>query len=122
MNETDTNAQSQKPKTSKLAIAALLIPVVMWGSGICIFEVCGSFSRNTVPQGAYAVLESFATFLTLTSGVVGIILGVLALILIKESKGMLKGKRFAIEGMIVAVALECVFFVFLFATVAIGGR
>ena len=115
-------AQSQKPKNSRLAISALVIPVVMWGSGICILGARGSFSRNIAPNGLDFIMDLSATAMVLLSGVVGIILGALALILIKESKGALKGKRFAIEGITVAIGMELVFFTFLFFIVAIKGR
>jgi hypothetical protein len=123
MSETDTNAQTQKLKTSTLATAALLIPVVMWGSGVCIFEIGDRFASNleVEPGSFWYFLGISAAGLILFSGPVGLGLGIGALNAIKNSKGMLKGRRLAIEGMIVAVALECVFFVFLFAIVAIGG-
>jgi len=114
--------QIHKSRTSRLAVSALVIPVVLWGSGICILGAFRSFSRDTVPKGLNLVIERSATTLVLFSGVVGIVLGALAVALINESKGMLKGKRFAIEAIIVSVVLESAFFVFLFLIVAIKGR
>jgi hypothetical protein len=114
--------QSQKLKTSRLATAALLIPVAMWGSGICIFEIGARFGPNleVQPGSFWYFLRISAIYLILFSGPVGLGLGICALNAIKNNNKILKGRRLAIEGMIVAVALECVFFVFALATA--GGR
>lgn len=110
MSETQIETQGQKPKTSKLAIAALVTPVVLWGSGICIFEflVPGALF-NPIPQawqsGWRSAIIDRAAGLAVISPLVGVGLSIAALIHITSSKGRLKGKRFAIEGIIVSVLI-----------------
>jgi len=110
MSETETEEQGQKPITSKLAIAALVTPVVLWGGGHCIFlfSVPGTIV-DPIPQawqsGWRSAILDISADLVVTSPLVGVVLSIAALIHIKHSKGRLRGKRFAIEGIIVSVVI-----------------
>jgi len=113
----EKNGTAQKCKTSRLAVAALVVPVIMWGAGICLLELkVSDDSWAIMPLGFSAV------FLILFCGPAGVLLGTKALRQIRTSKQKLKGRRLAIEGMIVGVALECVFFAFALAAASAGGR
>jgi hypothetical protein len=112
--------ESRKPKTCKLAIDALIIPVVLWGSGFWVSEMVARFYSDTeTVEILEIVLGLPAICAILASAPTGILLGIISLIQIKRSDGMLKGRRLAIEGIIVSVALECVF---LWFTFTFGGR
>jgi len=50
----------------------------------------------------------------LLSGPVGLVLGFKALREIKNSKGRLKGRRLAIEGIVLSIVLEFIFFAIAF--------
>jgi prepilin-type processing-associated H-X9-DG protein len=75
MSETDDGTQGQKQKTSKLAIASMVIGIVSVSSQLLVGIV-------------------------LLLGVLGLILGIVALIKIKKGRGMLKGRGFAIAGVV----------------------
>jgi len=75
MREIDDGTQGQKPKTSKLAIASMVIGIVSVSSQLLVGIV-------------------------LLLGVLGLIFGIVALIKIKKGGGMLKGRGFAIAGVV----------------------
>ena len=80
MNETDKKEENQKPKVSKLAVWSLIL---------------GLLSLTLSIQGFYCILF----LLTLT----GVVLGGIALVKIKTSKGRLRGFCFASIGIITAM-------------------
>ena len=95
MNEVDNNTKEQEVKTSKLAIFSLVSPIILFITGYII--------KTILP--------------TIISPLVGICLGVKALVSIKKSKGKLKGIGFALSGIIISfiiiVIFTCVAFVFI---------
>ena len=119
MNE--KNNTRPESKTSRLAVGTLAVPVMMFGVGLCIFEMGERLSFSSDSE-LVRTLGLFAIAWLLLCGPVGVVLGVLALHEIKNTKQELKGRRLAIEGMIIAIALECVFFVFVLATIGLSGR
>ena len=86
MSETDKNAQGQKPKTSKLAIAALVLGFIFWCLlGLVLFDLIG-------------------LCLSVFTGIIGLILGNSVKRKIKERGGgkWLARLRFAISMVIIA--------------------
>ena len=98
-----------KPKTSKLAITSLLTPVILWGIGFCLIILCGTLV-NPIPSGWRSVITDLGIWLIIASLPSGLVLGIIALVHIKNKQGLLKGKRLAIEGIIISVALVCITF------------
>jgi prepilin-type processing-associated H-X9-DG protein len=99
MDETNSNVQNQKPKTSKLAIVCVLIPLVLFVISLGFIELL--CNENT---------SDFAMLLFLFIVAPGIyilplnfLLGIYALIKIKKSKGLLKGYVLSIAGMLMSV-------------------
>ena len=115
MSETDEKAQGQKSKTSKLAIASLVTPVVLWGSAFSLCKLCETLI-DPIPSGWRSYVWDLGVWLLVASVPVGFGLGIAALEWIRNSNGMLKGRRFAIEGIIVSVALGIVTFLFALIT------
>ena len=81
MSETDNDTQSQKLKTSRLALTALAFGVVTW-----------CFVYMFMSAGFFALLGSF--FAALLS----LLFGVIALSDIRQNRTLLKGKAIAIAG------------------------
>lgn len=96
-------------KMSKLAIASLLTPVVVWGSGFCLLKLCGTLA-NPIPTGWRSDITDLGIWLILLSLPTGLGIGIIALVCIKNSHGMLKGTRLAIEGIILSVVLAIITF------------
>lgn len=84
MSEKNNNSQAQKPKTSKLAIWSLVLGVIGF---------VGVFVLALFVGGTIAVLGPLI-------GLVGIILGIVALAEIQQSAGLLKGRILATCGML----------------------
>ncbi|MHC4122787.1 MAG: hypothetical protein ACYSSI_04375 [Planctomycetota bacterium] len=91
-------------RTSKLAIATLVIPVVMWGCHLCLLKLCGAFD-GLPSENLQKRVEDVALLLLISSMFVGAILGSFALFYIKQNPDKLKGKRIAYEGMIIPLVL-----------------
>ena len=96
-------------KTSKLAITSLLTPVILWGIGFCLIILCGTLV-NPIPAGWRSDITDLGIWLILASMPSGLGLGIMALLHIKNKQGMLKGKRLAIEGIIIPFALGIITF------------
>lgn len=84
MNETEMNSQGQKPKISRLATWSLVLGVIGFVS---------VFVLTLLTHGPGAILG-------LLIGLAGIILGIAALVKIQQSGGLLKGRIFAIFGIL----------------------
>jgi len=120
MEESNTFESPQKPKTSKLALTTFLTPAILWLIGIFCFP------------GSYLI---FKFHKARSNGLIGLILptGLCLLLLIipvttilffvtfhkiKKNNGSLKGKRYAIEGIILAfglIAMTVLLFLIYFA-------
>jgi len=98
-----------EPKTSKLAIASLVTPVILWGSGFCLIKLRGTLV-NPIPSGWRSDITGLGIWLIIASLPSGLGLGIMALVHIKYKQGMLKGKRLAIEGIIISVTLVIITF------------
>ena len=96
-------------KKSKLAIASLVTPVILWASGFCLIIICGTL-LNPIPSGWRSDITDSGIWLIIASLPSGLVLGIIALVHIKNKQGLLKGKRLAIEGIIISVALVCITF------------
>jgi len=103
MGETNKNEQNRKPKTSKLAIACVLVPLVLFVGSFCFILVL----RN----GNMENLVSFLFFFPFLGGYLSpliFLLGIYLLIKIKSSKGLLKGYVLTILGMLMSLlAFNC---------------
>ena len=91
-SERETKTQGQKRRTSKLAIAALVFGVLsLWILGM-------SEPYYRMPR-EYILRRDVLRL----SALIGLVLGTVAIVRIKASRGILKGRRFAIWGMAAGV-------------------
>ncbi len=97
VSETETKAQGQKLKTSRLAIAAVVLAVVTFC--IWLFWVCGT---HVYPPGP-SRMQSLARNISVLPGLVALILGIVAVLKIRKSRGTLKGLVTAIIGIALSV-------------------
>ena len=92
----ETDAQEKKPKISKLAIASVSLGIVgLLARGIKVGMVLHPYWLKILLRNIMGVL-----------GILGVILGVVALVWIQISRGMLKSRAFAIFGMVLAALLS----------------
>lgn len=91
MTEEDKNTKEREAKISKLAVLSLAVPLMSLLFGIIVN------------------VEFIRLILVISPAVTGILLGVPALILIKKSKGTLRGKWFAISGIIISLIFIALF-------------
>ena len=96
MSEIETDAQEKKPKISKLAIASVSLGIV----GFLALGIKGGIVLH--PYWLKILLRNIMGVL----GILGVIPGVVALVWIQISRGMLKGRGFAIFGMVLAALLS----------------
>ena len=98
MSETNNNMQEQKPKISKLAIVSLLIPF-----GVSVFSFCFILLLNSRKFGdlPYQLLMVLLPAVCLTP--IAFVLGILALIKIRKSQGLLKGYIISILGILMCM-------------------
>ena len=93
MSAAEQTFRGQKTKTSKLAVASIIMPIVL----LIIGYIC-------IAIGPALIL----------SAPLGIVLGVMALVSINKSKGKIKGIGFAISGIIISFIIItcfiCLFF------------
>ena len=112
MSEIDNKIQDQKPKMSKLAIASLVVPVILWCSGWFLAAIGAILPKIFSYKFLLQIFDTFLfwfffllTQLILLSSPIGIALAISSLIFIGKSKGKIGGKRFAIEGILISVIL-----------------
>jgi len=120
MSETEVKIQGQKPKISELSIASALIPVVvMFGwSVILILTSCGLADRFLARFNEWIIL--YDSMLCLYAFVLAIplflpaapIFGVLALVKINKSSGLLSGKGLAFLGIVLSIC-ELIFLAYI---------
>jgi hypothetical protein len=95
MDEADNNPQDQKPRTSKLAIASVTVGV------LCFLILPFAGVQHYPPQTDVFFLNIVGLL-----GISGLILGVWALVRIKKFRGMLKGRTFAVAGIVLTVLIS----------------
>jgi hypothetical protein len=83
VSETGINVQPQKPRTSKLALLSLVLPVL----GFCIVLHFGTLEWVRFFRGMWGL-----------SAIVGFVLGVVALVKISNSSGRIAGQALATLG------------------------
>lgn len=93
MNETENNTQLQKPKTSKLAIGALLLGV----GSLCTLGM-------VEPHHGLTASYIYALLVLRASAIGALVVGTIAIMVISiRGSAVLKGRAFAIVGMTAAV-------------------
>lgn len=95
--EKETKTQAQKRKTSKLAITAVVLAVAAFLVWLFYISV-----RLPHPPGPSRT-EIWARNVSGFPGLVALILGIIAIVKIRKSRGMLKGLVKAIAGIILAI-------------------
>jgi len=115
MSKTETENQGQKPKISELSIASALIPVVVivgWFV-ILILTYCGSakFNEWIILWDSMLCLCAFVLAITLFL-LAAPIFGVLALVKINKSSGLLSGKGLAFLGIVLSIC-ELIFLAYI---------
>ena len=102
VNETDTNLQSQKPKTSRLAITSMVFAIFgpfLFGP-MFILMFYGLSFYDLIIQGPY-----ITTFLScILAWILGLVLGIKSLGQIDNSQGLLVGRAYAIAGIAISLA------------------
>ena len=94
----NVSINKRKPKTSKLAIASLVIPVSLWWIAWLVMAIDVFTNTNL----AFPLFPPLIYLSLLT----GIIIPTIALIKIYRN-AQLCGARFAIEGIIISIILFC---------------
>ena len=101
MNEKNIKSQGQNPKISKLAILSLLLGPTCFYIFLAI-KLGLMSSYMPAPLSLGDILFLIAIFL---SAPIGLTIGIVALMRIQKSKGLLKGKGIAIAGVIISAAM-----------------
>ena len=102
VSETDTNLQSQKSKTSRLAITSMVFAIFgpfLFGP-MFILMFYGLSFYDLIIQGPY-----ITTFLScILAWILGLVLGIKSLGQIDNSQGQLVGRAYAIAGIAISLA------------------
>lgn len=102
VSETDSNLQSQKPKTSRLAITSMVFAILgpfLFGP-MFILMFYGLSFYDLIIQGPY-----ITTFLScILAWILGLVLGIKSLGQIDNSQGQLLGRAYAISGIAISLA------------------
>ena len=102
VSETDTNLQSQKSKTSRLAITSMVFAILgpfLFGP-MFILMFYGLSFYDLIIQGPY-----ITTFLScILAWILGLVLGIKSLGQIDNSQGQLVGRAYAIAGIAISLA------------------
>lgn len=98
MSESNNNTQEEKAKTCRAAVLSLTLAIILWGCNFAVF----AFS----PQ-AEGILYYFLFTIFIGCLLMSPIFGLAALLTIRYSEGQLKGKGYALTG-IVATATFCI--------------
>ena len=93
MSGTKNNTQKKNRKTCKLGIASLVLGPAYF------YALLAHYLLKEIYLPSWWGSSLFVTFVFI-SAPVGLTLGIMALIRIKRSKGLLKGQAFAIAGVI----------------------
>lgn len=99
MNQTNENAQQQKPKFSKMAIASPLVSIIGFLVAIGVL-VLFLFLVDVFPSSKLYLPPCLILFVFLVPPLVGLIFGIIADRKIRQSKGLLKGRAFSILGIV----------------------
>jgi hypothetical protein len=110
MSETDTNAQTQKPKTSKLAVTSLVFGLL---GPIVYFALTTEWFYELSLKEPLGVLGTISGLLCFFAGLMGILCAIASSGQIKNSQGHLVGRWYANMGFV--ISLLWTLFVFLVA-------
>ena len=102
VSETDTNLQSQKPKTSRLAITSMVFAILgpfLFGP-MFILMFYGLSFYDLIIQSPY--ITTF--FSCILAWILGLVLGIKSLGQIDNSQGQLVGRAYAIAGIAISLA------------------
>jgi len=102
MSETNNNKQGEKAKICRSAVVSFTLAVILWGCNFAVFAFC---------RRAEGILYNFLFTIFIGCLLMSPIFGLVALLTIRKSDGRLKGKGYALAG-IVATAI---FFILMFA-------
>ncbi len=107
LSETDTKTQGPKPRTSRLAIWSLVLAI-----GGSLIGVALLATLLLTPWLIYwiVIISPAIIFSFVGAWILSLIMGIAALAKIKESSGILKGRGFAIAGVVtsgVGLTLAC---------------
>jgi hypothetical protein len=98
-----TETQNTKPKTSKMAIAALITPVILWM--IYMFPLAYYPISYEKFNSHYPLTEKLLMFSFWAQVPASIFFSTLACFKIKKSKGKLKGKSLSKAGVVLSIFL-----------------
>jgi len=102
ISETDSNSQSQKLKTSRLAITSMVFAILgpfLFGPMLILLFYGLSF-YDLITQSPY-IMTLFSCIL---AWILGLILGIKSLGQIDNSQGLLVGRAYAIAGIAISLA------------------
>jgi hypothetical protein len=102
ISETDSNSQSQKLKTSRLAITSMVFAILgpfLFGPMLILLFYGLSF-YDLITQSPYRM----TLFSCILAWILGLILGIKSLGQIDNSQGLLVGRAYAIAGIAISLA------------------
>jgi hypothetical protein len=102
ISETDSNSQSQKLKTSRLAITSMVFAILgpfLFGPMLILLFYGLSF-YDLITQSPYRM----TLFSCILAWILGLILGIKSLGQIDNSQGLLVGRVYAIAGIAISLA------------------
>ena len=100
--DTEKTKPAVKPKTCNMARAALLVPLTLWILGF--FLLCQPIFEDFFYL--YFIAKLLGLWFILVMAPVGVTLSLIALSILKKNKGRLKGRRLAIEAIVVVTFLS----------------
>ena len=102
ISETGSNSQSQKLKTSRLAITSMAFAIFgpfLFGPMLILLFYGLSF-RNLLIQSPYRM----TSLSCVVAGILGLVLGIKSLGQIDNSQGLLAGRGYAIAGIAISIS------------------
>ncbi|MHC4457215.1 MAG: hypothetical protein ACYS0I_09005 [Planctomycetota bacterium] len=116
MSGTDNNTQGQKPKVSVLAVASVLIAAVVligWSVLLIILILDDLFFEKSLLSSNFMLWLTSLVFAMTLWLILSPIFAIVALLRIKKRRELLKGKSFAIAGIVLS-ACGLIFLWFLY--------
>ena len=113
MENQQTKQPDVKPKTSKLAIASLIVPVVAWIFAVFYIDIVaheayygkGTHYLSFLANSFFAFPPEALSRAYLLTILISILLSIVAFVKIKKSKGSLIGRRQAVEGFLFSLTI-----------------